>query len=426
MTSFSHETIRRICSKFPTPLFLYDGNYLKEHIRNIQNHLHPAVQIFFSLKSNNNASIANLIRGSGCGIEVASKGELYLALKAGYKPKEILFSGPGKQIDELELAIDLGIYSIIIESIDELRIVSKLASLKSKNVKVSVRINPDIDVARTSIKMGGVPRQFGIDESKIPYVLNLIENLPNVDFKGIHVYMGTQILNSDQLIKTFTYTLELAKSIKDEYGLICEMIDLGGGLGIPYFKHEKELDFLLLAKELNSLIEEGLIHFPNTKFIIESGRYLVAKAGIYLTKVLYTKDSKGEKFLIVDGGLNHHVAATFRGRTMRNNFPLTVILEKVNESYGKQENVTIVGPLCTPEDCLAKNVNLPQVKSGDIICIFNSGAYCLSYSPNHFLGHPTPMEILLLDDQEYVIRERGNEEDLLRYQNIIKFEVERK
>ncbi|MBT2282943.1 type III PLP-dependent enzyme [Paenibacillus polymyxa] len=418
----SNHHMQLLADEYSTPLFLYDGDFLKEHILNIQKLLHPAVEIFFSLKSNGSLGIASLINSFGCGIEVASQGELFLAIQAGYDSQDIVFSGPGKKPCELEYAIKQNIYCIITESLEELLIISNLAEEHNVIVPIGLRINPDSDLAKTSIKMAGVPRQFGVDENQIPLFLEEIKKTPNISFRGIHVYTGTQILDYEQIISTFSYTLKLAKYIKVNFGIECEMVDLGGGLGVPYFSHENELNLSALSSELRNLIDDYLLFSPKTRFILESGRYILAESGTYITKVLYKKHSKGEIFLVVDGGLNHHAAATFRGRTLRNTFPM-ILIKKDDLDPITTEKVSVVGPLCTPEDCLAKGIILPIAQPGDYLCIQKSGAYTLTYSPMRFLGHATPLELLVFNGETYIIREPGKMEDILRGQHKIIFQV---
>ncbi|PUA34645.1 type III PLP-dependent enzyme [Paenibacillus elgii] len=400
-----------ICSKYPTPFYLYDGRSLYDNYHEIRKSLDESVEIFLSLKANNNVSLAKLFAKWGTGVEVASKGELLLALKAGFSPENIIFSGPGKLEEELELAIREEIYCIIIESLEEAKKVELISSKLGINSNIGIRVNPDCDITNARIKMAGVPRQFGIDEDDIGEVCSYIKDSSHLVFKGIHVYVGTQILNPDEIVKSMKYTIELAKHIQETTGFEITMLNLGGGFGVPYFSHEKPLDIGILMSQVNGLIYQAKQLFPNARFIVESGRYLLATSGRYIAKAIYKKKSKGEEFIVVDGGMNHHAASTFRGRTMRNNYPIKVI--KKNNNTGDYKTTNIVGPLCTPEDCIARSITLPEINVGDYICVENSGAYGLSYSPILFLGHLPPMEILVWEGREYVVRSRGNSDFLL-------------
>ncbi len=415
--SLTESEIAACSNDFETPFYLYDGDFMEQHYKRLRALTDPAIQFYLSLKANNNLHIVRLFQQWGAGIEVASAGELALALHAGFTADKIIFSGPGKKKSELELAIGKGIYCIIVESIDELHYIEELARLEHKVVNIAVRINPDQSFGNTAIKMGGVPRQFGIDESMLDSVFDAIGRLRHVKFIGIHVYTGTQNLNADSIIESMKYTVDLGAKIFEQYGIVCELINLGGGFGVPYFAHEKSLDIGKITAAVNAYVRQARASlFGKTAFVIESGRFLLAQAAVYVTKVLYRKYSKGEVFIIVDGGMHHHAASTFRGRNIRSNYPMKCIRLQEADRPGEPEKVTIAGPLCTPEDCIGKDVKLPSLYPGDLVYVLNSGAYGLSFSPVHFLGHPAPMEILKREGTYRVIRHRGSAEDLIRNQ----------
>ncbi|WP_256703849.1 diaminopimelate decarboxylase [Paenibacillus sp. FSL H8-0259] len=412
--------IAKWAQELGTPLYLYDEEVLHDRYHQLRMSLHPSVDIGLSLKANNNISLAARLRRWGSCVEVASMGELHLARLAGFPPERIIFSGPGKTAEELENALEYGIYCINAESFDEVDRIAALAAERKFTAGIGIRINPNMSIVNTAIRMGGLPRQFGIDESSLTAMVKKLKCMPNISFKGIHIYSGTQILDSNQIIKAFNYTINLAKELQIEHGLNFEFIDLGGGFGVPYFSHEKELDIEHVCRETNKLVAEYLQHSPKTRFMIETGRFLLAESGAYVARVLYVKESKGEKFLILDGGMHHHVSSTFRGRTMRNNFPVRLVRSNGTPAQGNLERVNLVGPLCTPEDCLAKDIELPEANAGDYIMLLKSGAYGLSYSPLQFLGHPTPLEALVANGKLSVIRERGDVSDLLRHQYLPK------
>lgn len=409
-------TLLEKANRYGTPMYVYDGDALKEHYEHITSWLHQTAEVFFSFKSNGNVSIASLLRSFGAGIEVASEGELFMAIKAGYSPQQIIFSGPGKQKEEIDTAVRHEIYCIIAESKEELTYIAESAKRQDKQASVGIRINPESIESRAKIKMGGVPSPFGIDESKLNDVFDLFHKYDHsLLFKGIHMYLGTQVLDETSLLSSFEYTLNTAVRIKNEYGRTCQMVDLGGGFGIPYFQHETPLHAERLFQHVADLIRsyETELEFP--RFIIEMGRFLLAECGVYLTTIQYVKESKGQPFLIADGGMHHHQAMTFRGRLLRNNYPMRLIKHSSNTADVVKQS--IVGPLCTPEDLIGRQVELPQGEVGDLLCIEKSGAYGLSYSPTLFLGHSSPLELLLFEGNDYVVRDRGTPEDLLLKQN---------
>ncbi|MBD3858272.1 type III PLP-dependent enzyme [Bacillus sp. 28A-2] len=417
-------TLVEKANRYGTPMYVYDGDELKDHYDRIMSWLHQSAEVFFSFKANGNLSIASLLRSFGAGIEVASVGELLMAVKAGYSPQHIIFSGPGKRKEEIDTAIQHQIYCIIAESKEELTYIAESAKQQGKQVSVGIRINPESIESRAKIKMGGVPSPFGIDESKLGEVFDLFQAYEDtLLFKGIHMYLGTQVLDETSLLSSFEYTLNTAVRIKNEYGLTCQMVDLGGGFGIPYFQHETPLHAERLFQDVAEMIQayESELDFP--RFIIEMGRFLLAECGVYLTAIQYVKNSKGEPFLIADGGMHHHQAMTFRGRLLRNNYPMRLI--KHSNQPVDVVKQTIVGPLCTPEDLIGRQVELPQGEPGDLLCIEKSGAYGLCYSPTLFLGHSSPLELLLFEGDDYIIRDRGHPEDLLLKQNMPFFKQRR-
>lgn len=408
------EDLIRLAEEYETPFYYYDGNDMHDRYHAVRQILDNRVDIFLSLKANPNVALAKLFQSWGSGVEVASIGELSLALAAGYSPEQIIFSGPGKRITELKAAIEANIYSIIAESLQELEHIQSLSREKGKITKVAVRINPDNDLSPSSIKMAGIARQFGIDESQLDSFFNTLKACPNVCFSGIHVYLGTQNLKDDRILDGFKYTIKIADQLYEKYGVECNIINFGGGFGIPYFPHEQPLDMKSLIHELNQLIS-SLEHkiYSKTRFIIESGRYLLAQSGAYVVKILYSKISKGERFYIVDGGMHHNAGATFRGRFIRNNYEIKAVPMKKNTLNPPMEKANVVGPLCTPEDCLGKSVVLEHLEPGDLIYVLDSGAYGLTYSPHSFLSHQMPLELLKWHDQYFVIRRR--EEDMVHH-----------
>ncbi|MNW24975.1 L-glutamyl-[BtrI acyl-carrier protein] decarboxylase [compost metagenome] len=425
--NLSDDQLLSLTRSHRTPFFLYDGDALCSHVSSILARLHPSVKLHYALKANGNVSIAALLRSLGCGAEIASSGELYTALKAGYEPKDIIFAGPGKTESELNEAAETGIGCVNVESVRELQLLEKAAARSGVHVRAAVRINPNADVSGATIKMGGVARPFGVDESQLGVFFAALQECRHIQFQGIQIYTGTQMLKAEEIIGSFANTVRLAREIGEKYGLPIHSINLGGGFGIPYFAHEQPLDMDQVLQHLNRLAVEAVQRMPGVRLIIESGRYLVACCGMYVTKVLYTKTSKGEKFAVTDGGMNHYASAAFRGRRLRDNFPVEVFsthkkqqdVDKAGESGQQEEEITVVGPLCTPEDCLVRKAKLPLIREDDYIGIPNAGAYGLSYSPVDFLGHPAPAELLAAGGQVYVIREHGNRTDAMRHQRLI-------
>lgn len=321
----------------PTPFYYYDGDALHAHVSSLLSRLHPAVRVHYALKANGNVALAGLLRSLGCGVEIASAGEMFVAMEAGYVAEDVLYAGPGKTVAELNEAIAYGIGCIHVESVRELRLLEDIAAQAGQLVRAAVRINPDNDLSGATIKMGGVPRPFGVDEGQLDHFFKVLEDCPHVHFQGIQVYTGTQMLKSDQILASFANTLQLAERVQAQYGVAMHTVNLGGGFGVPYFAHEQPLDMDHVIAGLNALAEQTRTRMPGVKLIIESGRYLVAQSGMYVCRALYTKESKGEKFVVADGGMNHYAAATFRGRRIRDNYPVRIMRRQAGESKEPKE-----------------------------------------------------------------------------------------
>jgi diaminopimelate decarboxylase len=313
-------------------------------------------------------------------------------LQAGISPERISFAGPGKTVSELQYAIDRGIGGLSIESEQEFEHIRTICKQLGKTASVSIRVNPDFELSQSGMKMGGGPKQFGVDSERVPELCKAINNDKRIDFKGIHIYSGSQNLVADQLLQTFEKILEYSVALVEKTGMPLKQLNMGGGFGIPYFAHEQELDLKTLGLGLKKLLKQYSSSLGDTSYIIELGRFLVGECGVYLAKVLYRKMSMGQVFLITDGGMHHHLAASgnFGQSLVRRAMPITV----ANKQGHPVEKVHVVGPLCTPLDTFGF-VELPQSQEGDLIAVLNSGAYGLSASPQRFLSHPTSIEILV-------------------------------
>ncbi len=397
--------------QFGTPLYLYDSNLICNNYNILKKSLPDNFEIFFSMKANPLLGICELFKKLGSNIEVASGGELYTALTAGFNPEQIIFTSPGKTVEELDYAIETGIYSINAESLEEILLINDIGKSKSKTVDISVRINPDFDISGASIKMTGVATQFGVDQKHAENMFNKVADLTNVNIIGIHVYTGTQVLKADNIVSNMEEIIKLAINMSSIGGFELKFLDLGGGFGIPYFNNETHLDMDILRKGIAGVWQKYREKLQGTRVAVESGRYLLAEAGSYLTKVIYCKENKGKRYIICDGGSNQHANSAFLGRYIRNNFPMR-ILGKDTEKVETE----VVGPLCTPTDVIGQRVMLPEASPGDILIVEKSGAYGLTDSPILFLSHSMPAEVMLYNGNISVLRERGEKEDLLNRQ----------
>lgn len=381
---------KRAVWQYGTPLYLYDLEQFRLKINKLRKHLFPQSGLFFSMKANPLPKFCDIAYRGRCGVEIASAGELSLSLSAGVKPEDIIFTGPGKTERELEQAIEAGIFIVNAESIQEIRKIQKIARKKERVVPIALRINPHERKGSGKVQMSGIASQFGIEEEDLTEPLfEEILSMPNISLCGIHVYMGTSILKAEEICENTEYAIQLGLRLANTYSFELTYLNAGGGFGIPYFPKERELDMKELDSGMKQLGTTYKSQLTGTRVYFESGRYLLAECGVFLIRVLYRKKSKGNCYLVCDGGANFHAASAFLGRFVRGNFPMYVLGKS-----GEEQEFYVTGPSCTPTDLIGQKVRLPKnTKEGDIIVIEKSGAYGLTYSPYGFLSHSLPMEI---------------------------------
>lgn len=408
--------VSSLADRYGTPLFVYDVGVLAKKWDLLRSSLPPEFSICYSVKANPSQAVLRYFLAQSAGLEIASAGEFRQALHAGCDPKKIIFAGPGKTELELDFVLGRGIGEIHVESPRETERIAAIARRRSIAAPVALRVNPGGEAEGGAMRMGGRPAPFGVDEENLDEVLDFLLSSPEIDFRGIHLFAGTQILDFEILVNQYRKGIEIARRVAARWQRPLHTLDFGGGLGIPYFPHERELDMGKLREALGELIGDVRADplFSGTRFVVEPGRYLAGEAGIYVARVTDVKTSRGKKFLILDGGMHHHLAASGNlGQTIKRNYPVAV-LNKFHEPA--QETVDVVGPLCTPLDVLARNINLPRADAGDLIGIFQSGAYARSASPLGFLSHPAPAEVFVDAGRDRPIRRRGQIEDYLRDQ----------
>jgi len=374
-----------------TPFYAYDRCLLKSRLAKLRAALPGNIKLHFAMKANPMPAVVGLMASLVDGIDVASAGELKVALDTCADPHEISFAGPGKRGVELRQAVAAGVL-INIESFREVDLLSEISSEVSLPARVAVRVNPDFELKGSGMKMGGGPKQFGVDAELVPALLDLIGK-KNLAFEGFHLFAGSQNLKADSICEAQQKSYELALSLSRYSPTPVRFLNLGGGFGIPYFPGERQLDLDPIANNLRQLADRAKQDFPEASLIIELGRYLVGEAGIYVTRIVDRKVSRGQVFLVVDGGLNHHLSASGNfGQVIRKNYPVAI-----GNKMGctTLECVTVVGPLCTPLDTLADKMMLATAAPGDLVVVFQSGAYGASASPQRFLGHPDVIEVLV-------------------------------
>ena len=408
--------VNSLVEEYGSPLFVYDRSVMRSQLERLRRAYSDRVDVYFSMKANPALQVVQAFVQYGCGIEIASVGELEQALVAGCRPERILFAGPGKQQHELERAVEVGIGEIHLESITEAHRLNEVAERLGRTVRVSLRINAASSAQGGAMRMGGKPSPFGIDEESLDESLREIVALDNLEVRGVHLFTGTQILDHEVLITQYRKAVEIAHRVASQIPNSLESIDFGGGLGIPYFEKESELDLDAFQPSFRQLLvdidSDPLL--VNARLIVEPGRFLVGEAGVYVSSVIEVKESREKTFLVTDGGMHHHLAASGNlGQTIKRNYPIAALNHLDSEPSG---TVEVVGPLCTPLDVLGRSTQLPALKSGDLVGVFQSGAYGRSASPSGFLSHPTPAEVMVENGQSWLVRSRGTSDDYLQHQ----------
>lgn len=374
-----------------TPFYAYDRALLSARVAALRAALPPALALHYSMKANPMPALVQHMAGLVDGIDVASGGELAVALDTGMAPRRLNLAGPGKSVAELRQAIAAGV-CINLESEREIRLAAQLAGELGVAAEVCLRVNPDFELKGSGMRMGGGARQFGIDAELAPAMLALIGQL-QLDFQGFHIFSGSQSLKAEAIMEAHTQSVELALRLGAAAPCAPRQLNIGSGFGIPYFPGETALELAPLGAHLAQLQARWQAALPGARMAIELGRYLVGEAGVYVARVIDRKLSRGQLFLVTDGGLHHHLAASGNfGQVIRKNYPVAV---GNRMEGGEAAPASVVGPLCTPLDLLADQMALGHAEVGDLIVVFQSGAYGLSASPAGFLSHPAAREVLV-------------------------------
>lgn len=386
-----------LVQRYGSPLYVYDTGIMRANYRRLASAVGDFADVFFSVKANPRADIAAVFVEEGAGLEIASVGEYKVAVNAGCAPQRIIFAGPGKGEDELYATIRSGIGEIHLETFEEIAIAGRIGRELGARVPVSIRVNPAAAAQGGAMRMGGKPAAFGFDEEIIEDVLAAIAGQDTLHLNGVHMFAGTQILKADVLLGQWRHGLMVARRVAELAGGPIATIDLGGGLGVPYHDGDSELDLAAVAAGVPALVEMKQADplLKDTHIILEPGRYLTANAGLYVMAVRAVKHSRGQRFIVTDGGMHHHLAASGNlGQVIKRDYPIVAASRMAATELAEAH---VVGPLCTPLDTLGRQTQLPEVVAGDLIAVLQSGAYGLTASPVHFLSHPMPVEVMVED-----------------------------
>lgn len=387
------ENIFQYVKNYSSPCFVYSKKVITYQYDNLRKNVPDIFQIFYAQKSNPNINILNHLYSLETGCDTASLGEVKSALEADFSPDKIMLTGPAKTESEIRFAVEKNLLTINVESIQELYLIDKISSKFGKKQNVLIRINPKFEAGETNKIIGGMGiSKFGIDIDLMSRVFDIIKKLKNVSVKGIHIFNSSQILDWNRIYLNIKDVIDTAKKLSSQFKIKFELIDAGGGLGIPYSSKESFLDVEKLGNSLTDLINKNDYKnfLAGMKIILEPGRYLSGPAGIYLTKVLYTKESGGKKLVLTDGGIHHLLRPALIGQE----HPI-INLTATTNGVSEKEEYLVAGPLCTSLDQFSNYALLNKTKPGDILAILNAGAYGYTESMPLFLSHEPAMELFI-------------------------------
>jgi diaminopimelate decarboxylase len=382
--------VSELARRFGTPLFAYDAGVMRRRYLALREALQGFAAIHYSVKANPAVPVIALFLGEGAGVEIASIGEYRRARAAGARPDQVLFAGPGKRKAELEEAVVGGIGEIHVETFEEIARLETIGAGLGRTIAIALRINPVATVQGGAMRMGGKPSAFGFDEESLGDVLAALSCCPHLNLVGLHLFAGTQVLDAGVLLAQWGHGLGLARDLSARIGRQLSTVDLGGGLGIPYFQGDVALDLAQVAAGVPALARTVP---AGTKVVVEPGRFLAGPAGVYVMAVNAIKLSRGQTFVVTDGGMHHHLAASGNlGQVIKRDYPI-IAPTKLGQAAGPP--VSVVGPLCTPLDTLARHAVLPPLAADDLIAVLQSGAYGPTASPGGFLSHPQAAQLLV-------------------------------
>ena len=374
-----------------TPAYFYSRTLFDQKISETRQLLPDDIALHYSIKANPHPQTVSAIASKVDGLDVSSHAEMLLAIGAGISHMDISFSGPGKNNSELRAAILAGIV-LHVESLSELDRIMEISAQTGKTANLVLRINPDFTARQSGMVMGGGSQPFGIDAEHIGSAIDKLHK-SGQQCQGFHCYAGSQMLNAELVARLQAQTLAMMHKLVSDHQLDNVSLNIGGGFGVPYFPNETPLNLQFVGEQLDKQLELIRRVTRINKVIVELGRYIVAESGIYLARIIEKKVSRATTYVVLEGGMNHHLAASGNlGQVIRRNYPVECSFVKGSAA---EESITLVGPLCTPLDVLGSDVLLPVLEAGDLVAVMNSGAYGFSASPHRFLSHPPPVEVLI-------------------------------
>ncbi|MDX8403165.1 MAG: alanine racemase [Mariprofundaceae bacterium] len=393
------EIRKRAASGGTLNCYLYDTAPMREKIAHLVQIMPKGLEVFYAMKANPHpAFLKAALDANAVGIEIASLGEAKRAVDAGFAANRLIYTGPGKSPEELIWSVENGVRTLHIESLVEAHRLNTICKQQNKSMDVLLRINANFDIHDAQTTFSGGSKKFGIDEEKLDEALPHILALEHLNFRGLHVYAASGVLNVDDLLKNCELVFDLTKKIESSYtDVMCDIIDFGGGFGVDYLEVGEDFNPQAYADGLAAMVAD--YGFEGRHFVLELGRYLAADSGYFCTEILDIKESRGKKQVICAGGINHFR----RPAALSINHPLGIVRTSTAKLFDGQisvenEKVYFGGPLCTSADKLANDVYVKATDIGDIAVFGLAGAYGLTMSNQEFLSHERPEEILLSAD----------------------------
>jgi diaminopimelate decarboxylase len=398
--------LEALARQHKTPFYVYDMDAAIAHARRLRKLLPECVDLLYCAKANANKKVLAAFKPEVQGLDISSAGELDLAVKVGWSPSVMSFAGPGKNEEEIERAARAGVRILSIESPTELRRASVIARELGITIGATLRVNPASAPKEFPMKMGGLPSQFGVPEEDAEAVMEEALRTPGVKMLGVHVFSGTNCLEPSAIVENARGTCAIAKRLCDRFDLTPEVVNLGGGFGIPYFPGQQGMPLEELAAAFSDALatfRAAEPRFQKTRFILELGRFMIAEYGIYVCRVVDVKETRGKRFTILDGGMHHCFPATGNfGQVIKKNYPIS----NATRPDAEHQVQDLVGPLCTPIDSMARAIDLPRAEIGDLVVFDRCGAYSFAASPLLFLSHDTPPELVKHEGRVELVRER--------------------
>ena len=403
--------------KFGTPLYIYSAGTVLDHYTRLDAALAPLDHLIcYAVKANSNRAILKLLADAGAGFDIVSGGELFRALKAGADPGKCTFAGVGKRREEIEYALDRGVYSFNVESEAELDYINEIASGKSQRAPIALRINPDVAAeTHAYISTGKSENKFGIGLDRAAQIYERASKMPGVAIRGVQMHIGSQITEAKPFAAAIEKIAPLVRELKSKYKI--QFFSVGGGMGIIYrralesgsgtwwHEHDGEPSAFSVRDYANTIVPP--LRELGVRILVEPGRFLVGNAGVLLTRVLYIKETGRKKFAIIDAGMNDLIRPA-----LYESYHQIVPVVQPSMSRNKTEKMDIVGPVCESGDFFAQDREMPELRPGDLLAVMTAGAYGFVMASN-YNSRPLPAEALVRGDQVALIRKRQTVEDLV-------------